>query len=463
MSDISIILTEQNVLGCCIKDNSCILKTDGKYFISSVGKDIFHSLKNIYLSDKPVNSRNILIEIERNSEESIIEKDIEPLFKLDVDPKDFLSYYKDLKKEWAKFDINSVVLPEVLRESSKRTDYDFNKFHELTERINKTISDVEDRPTHTYNPVEMFDTYVGTIHKRESLLNTYTTGCSILDSKLTERFSAGTITIVFGPSGVGKSTFVRYLVNKCINKQIPSIYYTLEMSFDATMDCIVAQRTGIPLKNFYPDVNGFIDHAIVDRIKKEKDKVQRIDTFRLKDDAVVSIDSLRAGIKEIRMQMNLPKNSNIIVFIDLLTMITNFNIGKGSKADKYEESMNTLHYLTREENIHIVGVVQARRPSDRVNITDRDQLDRFRPQIEELKNSAALEERSRIVLGVFRKVHFLQRYLPVQAEELSEVTDIMDISILKQNMGKLDKLRYVFEPESNKLGPFLEDGNYIEI
>ena len=450
MGDISIILTEQNVLSCCIKDNSLILKVDHKYFISEVGNNIFVVIKYLYLENKLITSRNIIIELDRSSESIVKDNEIEALYQLDLDINEFDKYYNDLKKEWAKFQISEVSLKEVLRESSKRSDYNLDRFKEITNEINSILSEVEKKDSHTYTPTRMFESYIESINKRESVINSYTTGCSYLDKRLTERFSPGTITIVFGPSGVGKSTFVRYLVNLCINKQIPSVYYTLEMSFDATMDCIVAQRLKIPLKNFYPDINGMIDQAIIARIKNEKERVKRIDTFRLKDDAVLSINNLESSIKDIRLDMGLSVDTNIIAFIDLLTMISDFNQGSGSKANNYEDAMNQLHFLTRRENIHIVGVVQAKRPDSRVNITEIDQLSRFRPQLEELKNSNALRERARIVLGIYRQKHFAMTYLPDDPETIV-MNDIMEVSVLKQNMGALGRVNYTFFPEISKL------------
>jgi replicative DNA helicase len=127
-------------------------------------------------------------------------------------------------------------------------------------------------------------------------------------------------------------------------------------------------------------------------------------------------------------------------------MLKDFNIGNKNKAELYENAMNSLHEVARRNNVHIVGVVQSRRPDTRINITNVEQLERFRPHIEELKNSAAIEERSRTVISVFRKKHFAMRYLPQDPETLI-MSDIAEIDILKQNMGVLGRIKYLFDPE----------------
>lgn len=455
MGDLSTIYTEQNVIFCCIQDNVLILKVDAKYFISDVGKEIFHILKNLYIADKPITKRNLKIEVDKISEVEIKESEIDALFSLEeVDSKDFIKYYDDLKKEWVKFRIGEHVLRETLRETAKRSGYDIETLRNLTQEMQDTLNVLDQHDSCTLSPREMMDKYVNVLYKRETL-NLNTTGCNYLDSILTEKFSPQTISIVFGLSGVGKSTFVRHLVNLCINKQIPSIYYTLEMSFDSTMDCIASQRLRIPLSDLHPDINGMMDQSVIDRIQNEKEKLKRVQSFRLKFDDVLSIDDLEKSLKDLRIDMKLPEESNIIVFIDLLTMLSDFNKGGDSKASNYENAMNKLHFLVRRQNVHIVGVVQSRRPSSRMVIQDIDDLDRFRPQIEELKNSGALQERARIVLGVFRKKHFALTHLP-DDPETQIMEDIMEVSVLKQNMGRLGTVKYKFFPEMSKLVRYVE-------
>jgi len=124
-----------------------------------------------------------------------------------------------------------------------------------------------------------------------------------------------------------------------------------------------------------------------------------------------------------------------------------------NQAAQYEEAMNEIHFIAKRTNCHIIGVVQARRPQEKVRINDIEQLTRFRPGKEELKNSGAMDERSRIILGVFRPLHFARIYIP-DNPEVSNMEDYMEISILKQNMGALNRIEYLFDPNQYKLVPY---------
>ena len=136
-------------------------------------------------------------------------------------------------------------------------------------------------------------------------------------------------------------------------------------------------------------------------------------------------------------------------------MVRNFNSGN-NKANDCEHALNELHEMSKSNNCHFVGVVQGRRPSSKVVVENPDDIEKFRPRIEEIKNSAAFEERSRIILSTFRAKHYMERLLP-EHPELEFMEDIMDIDVLKQNMGRLSRFHYLFNPKKSIIIPYLPD------
>jgi len=135
-------------------------------------------------------------------------------------------------------------------------------------------------------------------------------------------------------------------------------------------------------------------------------------------------------------------------------MIRDFN-KSAQKANDYEESLNEIHEIVKRNNVHIVGVVQCRRPQNTVRVTDIENLDAFRPRIESIKNSSAFEERSRVILSTYRAKHYAQRLFP-EDPLLDTMDDVLEVDILKQNMGESDRLKYLFNGSCAHICKFVE-------
>lgn len=141
----------------------------------------------------------------------------------------------------------------------------------------------------------------------------------------------------------------------------------------------------------------------------------------------------------------------MVLTIDLLTMLTDFS---GEDAATYEAAMNKLHILCKRYGIHIVNIVQANRNADSGTPTCIDDLEKFRPSLNTIKNSNAIAERSRIVMSLFRKKHYAEKYFP-EDEEVALMDDIASLQVLKQNMGSLSKMDFLFTPERYSFARYL--------
>lgn len=128
-----------------------------------------------------------------------------------------------------------------------------------------------------------------------------------------------------------------------------------------------------------------------------------------------------------------------------------------SVANSYEEAMNILNALAKSENVHIMGVVQFNRNADSYKISTLEDLDIMRPSLNDIKNSHAIAERSRVVLSAFRKKYYADRYL-THIPEAAELADIMEIQVLKNSSGMVGTLlKYMFEGTFFRLTPMLDE------
>lgn len=452
MSDTSIVLTEQNLLVLCYKNPSYTSEIDPSFFITNEAKLLHESFVSLLDSNIEFNNRNILMEVSKRTE-FFNELTLEKLFNIKIDNTDFEYNYSSLKKSFAQHQIQTVLIEKTLKEVTKKGQLNVNNLKELRDLLSDHIDIITDDNKKIFTAEDMLSIYHHTLLERNEGHSFYDTGCGYLNMHLTEGFVPSKITVLFGASGVGKSSYALYLVNSQINKQIPSLYISLEMDLISTMDRLIAQRNKILISDLIPrpGKDEYIQDYVFDLIKSEQIKLNNSKYFRFVEEPGLSISDIEHIIKKVKRQLN---TNYLVVTIDLLTMVKEFN-KSAKKADDYEHAMNELHELVKRQKVHLVGVVQARRPSEKVSVKEINDVDKFRPSIETIKNSSAIEERSRTILSTFRRKFYMEKYFPDDPEVLI-TEDIMEIDVLKQNMGSLGRLKYLFKPETSNIYKYIE-------
>jgi len=454
MQNTQIVLIEQTLLNKVLTEEGSLFKLNSNDLISVTAKNIFTAIKNLHESNITLNSRNLTIEV--NKSDNLDEQSIQSLFDLEsVSDKSFSYLYNELRKEKIKHEIKTGLLNELIKETERKINFDPDRIQEIARDINSKILSLNvDKNQLTMNIDDMIDKYLLVLNDRRDGKMFYDTGCRHLNRHLMEGFAPQKITTLFGASGVGKSSYALYLVNKQINKQIPSVYISLEMDMTSTMDRLIAQRCRVNMQSLFPNPNedNFIEDQIFEIVKAEKERLKKSKYFFFVEQPGLTLSDIDYIVKEVKSRLNVPY---LICTIDLITMVRDFNMGN-NKANDYEHALNKLHEMAKINNCHFLGVVQGRRPSSRISVESPEDLEKFRPRIEEIKNSAAFEERSRIILSTFRAKHYMERLLP-DHPELEFMEDIMDIDVLKQNMGMLGRLHYLFNPSKSMIIPYFPD------
>jgi replicative DNA helicase len=299
----------------------------------------------------------------------------------------------------------------------------------------------------------MFDSYQNILSKRMDGSAFFDTGCVLLNSVLPTGFAPGEITTIFGSTGIGKSTYSLYLINRMINKYIPCFYVSLEMSETSTMDRWMASRLRIPFHSLYSK-KGVIDESILEMVKEERSKLERANSnkFVFIDETRVSSSSLEKMINQVKMKM---QTDYMVVFVDLATMMEDF--GEGTPI-AYEQAMNNLHQMTKRARVHLVLVVQATQKSlENKRPTTIDGLKVFRPTSADIKNSSAIAERSRQVLAVYREHYYAAKFFP-EDPLVQEEDDVMEVQSLKVSNGSVGVVcKYLYDSFCFRLYPIPED------
>lgn len=324
-------------------------------------------------------------------------------------------------------------------------------FGKISQLITEAQSEAMSRggsPLITLN--QSYDKYYQELEDRESGAIAYS-GDILLDKALTRKTAGGQMILLAGATGSGKSLYMLNLLNGFINLDIPAIYVTLEMDLMSTMDRLAALRLGVPIDEWYNPDN---ITNLKKKIAKEKTTIEN-SRVEIIEDPSLSIADLSAITAEYRSKHNIDPNERVIVMPDLITQIKDFSTGNRgySMANNYEMAVNAMNVYVKLQNVCLIGSAQFNRNADTVDIQGPEDIRKTRPTLNDIKNSAALGERSRVVLSAWRPKYYMERYLP-DMEETHTAEDLMYIQVLKQSQGAVGKqLVYAFEGAVAKIIP----------
>jgi replicative DNA helicase len=447
---ISAVKVEQQTLNCIWDQPSRAYEFDQPYFVSEVAKDIFFTMQRLYESNVDINVNELVAQgNDRNAQ--ITKENLEALRKQEYDPDSFEFYFTSLKKNYARSNIENVLLKETLVEVSKKGELNVPKIIELRAEIDKNLELIEGKTSALKTLEEIAVTYRGVLVKRKKGEYKFPTGDPFLDQALVQGYAPGEITTIFGATGVGKSTYVLNQINSQINKRILSLYLTLEMGDIPTMDRLMSIRQRVSSSMFQMKNEETVIESAFQILEAETERLKKVgNRFFLVDDPSIDLNGFEALVRKVQ---KITGEKYLVATIDLFTMISDV----GQEAAMIEEGMNKLHQIVKRLGIHAVLVVQANRSADSARISTIEQVSNLRPSLNSIKNSQAIAERSRQVLGVFRPKYYASRLFP-ESEELELMDDILELQVLKQSAGRVGQiLRYLYDAECFRCTPLVEE------
>ena len=451
-----IVQAEYRLLHCVLTHRECLddaRVTDG-LFIHPSAKSIFNTICDLSKREVAITKAELL---QSCKDIGVTPSVIDTIFNVDDVNPSLDTILPDLLNEQLKTKL--IQRLDLIKESIN-LNTDIN-----TDDILKQLYECDDLVLHStkntsplMNIEEWSNEYIEDLQQRK-LGKKYTYGDLNLDEEMFKGAYPGAITTIAASTGSGKSTFVLNLMNNLIEQNTPCMYISLEMGAVDTMDRLIAMRKGIPNDELYNQGN--ID-SVIESVEEEKRNLLTRNKFYFVEDPSIDLTKLRSMIREFKQRTH---EDYCLVAIDLLTQLKGFNVStnKGtSNAMSIELAMNDLNALTKEENVHIIGVVQFRRDSDSIKISSLDDLERARPTLGEIKNSGAISERSRVVLGIFRPKMVAERFRQALTEPeqtaLDNMSDIMEVQVLKNSAGNVGRIfKYMFDNQCFRLLPLVDE------
>lgn len=254
------------------------------------------------------------------------------------------------------------------------------------------------------------------------------TGYSKLDYAI-RGFTNGTLTIVGGTPGVGKTTWLLNIVNHVCQKGKKVLYVSLEMSYIMLQMKLTSILTGIST-SVMMSMRKNIDSATWQRINQAAEKLSNYNLYRLGKSETTVLDIESA----IRSQGGFD-----IVFVDYLQLLS----GNGkSRYESISEISRSLKKLSTKYDIPIIAVTS-------INRAYKDNPDK-KPCISDIRDSGNVEYDSDTILFLHRASSF-RDYDPQQDEMSSyEFDHHAELIIAKNRYGIANKsIDYFFDGEKS--------------
>jgi replicative DNA helicase len=452
MSLLSSRIVEQQILRFCFDHPEKIIEIKDNYFLSSEGKALYDTILALYRDNISLSDDNI-VSLGGRKHEGINFELLKSIRSAEYDDSAWKHYLSILRSSFAQDKIQSKILKDALIISTLKNGLEVDKMQDIIYELQECVNLASGQGNEVKTLREMFDSYQNTLSKRMNGSAFFDTGCVLLNSALPAGFPPGEITTIFGSTGIGKSTYSLYLINRMVNKHIPCFYVSLEMSEISTMDRWMASRLRIPFHALYSK-SGVIDESVIERVREERYKLERANSNRFVfiDETRVSASSLEKMINQVKIKM---RTDYMVVFADLATMLEDFREGT---PIAYEQSMNSLHQMAKRTGVHLVLVVQATQKSlENKRPVTIEGLKVFRPTLADIKNSGAIAERSRQVLGVYREHYYAAKFFP-EDPLVQEEDDVLEVSVLKCSNSEVGRrLKYLYAGAMFRLFPIPED------
>lgn len=421
-------------------------------FIHEVAKSIYQGIAQLYEDNIAITPAS-LYQAGYSIDCSVSRQIIDTIFDIDMeganDIEDILTALQDTKNK------NKILWEIEKLQSSIEQAGPINIDETLSKlyRIDNLVSNSGKSNSTLLDFHDWSDRYIADLEQRK-LGRKYSYGDPLLDKYLYKGAAPGCITIIAASTNMGKSTYVLSLMDNLLENNVPCMYISLEMGTIDTMDRLIAKRLGIPSMELYKPEN---IEGIIDQVRDEQQNLSNRKNFFFCEATGVDVDKLRKLVREFKQKT---KQDYCLVAIDLLSGMKNFMVSNNnsiSTASNIEVNMNKLEELAKEENIHIMGVVQINRQSDNIKISHVEEIEKLRPTIGDLKNSGAYAEKSSTLLCIFRSAFYAKRYC--QNDPATEtMDDILEVQILKDRNAQAGKiLKYMFDGKYFKLVPLVDE------
>lgn len=443
---LQITVLERQIIKAIIDNKELLFEED--IFISENAKE----LQYILLSLKDENKSFISEHIIAKAVELVDRNTIIALDNTEYQKEHFLDYKNELTKKNIihNFRLNTL-------RTLNNNDSDTEKLLELEKEFQSAISSINgDNKGLTFS--NLLENHINVLDRRATNIGT-SLGCYNFD-KLLPNANSG-IALFLGNSGSCKTTFVSYLLQRRIAKRMPTTYINTELSEEAFIDGLTSDI----LKVDYKDIMGLdnTDNRIdFDSIKTKYLKMakhyENKNKFLMYPKQSIDLSELNEFNRNARKSMGLTEKDLLVSVVDLLGMVKEFSVGKKglSTADSITQAIDTLNRYALETNTLYICTWQLKRPQTNINIETEDDLQKYRSDESQIKNSSSLYERCRYAFTLYNPYNIVRKASNCNEVVKALVEPIVDITCIKNSftdtVGK--RVYYYFNSQYKSFLPY---------
>lgn len=455
-----VLIAEYRLLNALYLNPQNFLETgvERDVFVHQTCKDTFDAMQKLNASGIP-QSKNAIFQDASARNINVTPSFIQNFINVNTDPnvivKDAVEMLQDTAASLRGID-KIEQAKKIINANPIRSEADNDKIRQLLyEAENDLMPIAKKQRIKTFEEVE--ESYLENFEQRKNGKQ-YKFGDPILDKAVKYGPAPGSGGLIAAATGMGKSAFCLNLINRCINNHVPMMYYSLEMGETDTFDRLMALRSNIDMDSLVSPEDQDTWKMIKEQIKAQFDVLKQNPNFRFSECASISLTQIKQDIK--KFQQDIGQEYCIVVF-DLLSMVKEFMISddRGMNfAQGIEVAINILNAMSKELGFHYIAVLQMNRKGEgEGRADDLDDLKKFRPVRNQIKNSGAFLERVRYGLGLFRPKYYAEQLIDDKAL-WEDMPDYCEVSMLKQNQGEVGIVgKYLFDPSVMSMIPVEED------
>ena len=347
---------------------------------------------------------------------------------------------------------------DLILSTASANDFDIQEAIQDVNEISYLVSKIN-KKSKMLTTEDLAENYKKTLQERKKGIKKRSLGYSIIDNQCNRIAAPGEMTLLFGPSGMGKSAFAENIISLLVNKGIPVIKIGLEMEEEAEMDRKIAMSLNYSMDQLY-DQNLDKDTGV--RIDRWFSLFSRKKNYLHYDESELFISDIDSFIKEgkqyfLENAIIHSLDDYVIVFIDLASMVKD---ASGKYGEDIVKVADQFHNMTRRNSVHTFLIVQANENKLRSGFRFKtpEEIDEYALSEEDIRSGGGWKERCRLILSIYRPRIVKEKYFPERKDdEWAYEEDILWLHAIKNSHGKLFRLPFIFFGETFKVFPRIEE------
>lgn len=393
-------ISEQTVLGIALMDQksaaNIIVSLDEEDFYASNFKNrtIFHAMKIVYDSGKPIDVTTVISQLETMKETTKI-GGVDYLMELGMRATSFsnLDYYIGNLKDKTLLRKLLLEIGKIEDDYEKKEITDINGF--VAECESKINSITENRRVSDFVSIKESARIVGeriqSSYGSQDSITGLPTGYSHLDT-LINGLGKNELIILAARPAVGKSAFALNIAYNAASKtNRPVAIFSLEMSNEQILKRFFAMRSGIFSDNIQ---KGILSREQRLKLKETENELAGIPIY-IDDSSGSSIDDIVLKSRKLKEA----KGDLALIVVDYIGLINDSkNIYKDNEQAKIASFSRRLKVCAGELQCPVLCLAQLNRQTE--------SRDNHKPQLSDLRSSGAIEQDADKVMFLYRPQYY---------------------------------------------------------